>query len=108
MGLFGKESSRDVARADAFKAWITARPGMAVVSLCLGVVSMLDAVTVIIGIGAGIAAVITGYRGLAQIKREPALLGNRLCVTGMVLGVLGIALSLILWLVVYPSLSRQA
>lgn len=106
MGLFGKESSRDAARADAFKAWISARPGQAIVSLGLGVMAMLDAFTVVIGIAAGIAAVITGYQGLERLEREPELLGKRLCVSGMIMGTLGITLSLILWLIVYPWLSH--
>ena len=106
MGLFGKESSRDVARADAFKVWITAGPGHAIVALGLGGMAMLDAFTVVIGIGAGIGALIVGYLGLERIKHEPQLLGKRLCIAGMIMGALGIALSLILWLIVYPWLSH--
>lgn len=106
MGLFGKESSRDVARADAFKAWISARPGEAVISLGAGVVALLDAFTVVIGLLAGMLAIVMGYRGLARIRLEPQLLGKRLCFAGIILGCLGITLSLVLWLIVYPRLAK--
>ena len=106
MGIMGKESSRDKARADAFKAWITARAGESVISLGAGVVAMLDAFTVVIGLFAGVLAIVTGYRGLQHITAQPDLLGKRLCVTGMILGSVGIAMSLILWLVVYPRLAK--
>lgn len=105
MALFGKESSKDVARADAFKAWITARPGEAIISMGAGAMAMLDAFTVVIGVFAGIAAIIMGRRGLKRIEQSPELLGKRLCKTGMVLGSLGIATSLVLYFVVYPSLA---
>ncbi|MAX26936.1 MAG: hypothetical protein CMJ19_20775 [Phycisphaeraceae bacterium] len=107
MGLLGKESSRDVARADAFKVWISARPGHAIISLCSGVVAVLDAFTLVIGIAAGLLAIIAGLQGLGRIQSQPQLLGKRLCIAGMVLGSLGIVLSLVLWFVVYPMLSQQ-
>jgi len=106
MALFGKESVKDTARADAFKAWILARPGEAIISLCSGFLAVLDAFTVVIGLAAGVAAIILGRRGLKRIEQEPHQLGKRLCVTGMILGSLGITLSLLLWLVVYPYLAR--
>jgi hypothetical protein len=107
MGLFGKESSRDAARADAFKTWISARPGQAIICLCGGVVAVLDAFTLVIGIAAGLLAIVAGWQGLKRIKDQPQLLGKRMCITGMILGSLGIMLSLVLGLIVYPSLSNQ-
>jgi hypothetical protein len=106
MGILGKESSRDKARADAFKAWITARAGESIISLGAGVVAILDAFTVVVGILAGVLAITCGYRGLKRIAQQPDLLGKRLCVAGMILGSMGIAMSLILWLVVYPNLTK--
>lgn len=107
MGLLGKESSRDAARADAFKVWISARPGEAVISAGAGVVAMLDAFTVVVGLLAGVLAIVMGYRGVKRIATQPELLGKRLCITGMILGSLGITMSMVLWLVIYPRLAAS-
>jgi hypothetical protein len=53
-----------------------------------------------------VLAITCGYRGLKRIAQQPDLLGKRLCVAGMILGSMGIAMSLILWLVVYPNLTK--
>ena len=106
MGFLGKESSKDVARADAFKAWISARPGEAIISMGAGAMAMLDAFTVVIGVLAGMAAIIIGRRGLKRIEQSPELLGKRLCKTGMILGSLGIVTSLVLYFIIYPGLAN--
>ncbi len=107
MGLFGRESKADTARADAFKAWISARSGHALVSTAMGVVAILDAFTLILGVLAGIAAIILGFKGLETLERKPELMGKRFCYAGMALGGLGICFSLLMWLVIYPWLSQM-
>jgi len=82
----------------------------AIISPVLGVVSILAwmasiyasfglsvagvVIALIIGVGAGIAALILGRRALKRIDSDPALSGRGLAILGMVLGGLGLLIIL--------------
>lgn len=106
MALFGRETVADQQRAERIKAWIAARSPMSLCSVFFGVLSIVDAVTLVIGLLAGVAAVILALKGLLDIRRRPALLGRRLSFTGLALGTLGIMLTLLMATVVYPALEN--
>ncbi len=107
MALFGRESRADTQRATRFKKWIEVRCPLALASVLLGIVSVVDAFTLVVGAMAGVAAITTGVLGKRQIDKQPHWLGLRLCMAGMVLGGVGILCSLVMWLVVYPMLAES-
>jgi hypothetical protein len=70
MALFGRETEADRARADSWANWARQQNVLAIVSLVLGVFSLIEfGALVIFGIG-GIA---TGAMALRQLRREPRL-----------------------------------
>ena len=90
MAVFGRPSKTSVDRAARAKVWIEARTRLGLVSIMLGVIALIDAWTMIIGLLAGAAAIIVGQKGLRQIKEQPGLLGRRLCIAGTIMGAIGI------------------
>jgi hypothetical protein len=93
MGLFGRETQRDRLRIEAMQQWVRARTPLAPLGAGAGVLSILDFFTPI-GVVLGLTAVVMGVRGLGQIQRQPHLLGRRLCRTAIVLGCIGLVLSI--------------
>jgi len=71
----------------------TAKKTKAIVSLVLGIVSLLSFLIPLIG-GAGIAAAIVGF--IAR-RSEPA--GARLAIVGIVLGIIGFVLGIVFFIV---------
>ena len=69
--------------------------------------SVLDAFTLVIGLSAGVAAIILGVLGLQDLKKHPDRLGRRLCYAGIALGLAGITLSVIMWTVIYPMIAKR-
>ncbi len=67
------------------------RSGWAIASICLGIVSLIPAIGFILGI----LAVVFGFISFSQIKKNK-LEGKGLAITGIILGFVGIAISLIL------------
>ena len=105
MAFLGRETDADRVRAERFRQWIHARSPYALASMLFGVVAVLDAFTLVLGVAAGLAAVVVGVLGLRDLAERRHLLGARLCAAGIVFGVLGIGLSIVMWAVVYPSLA---
>jgi len=97
MPLLGRESQRDLDRVERVKRWMAARTPYAVVSAAAGLMAMVDFITVVIGVIAGIVAMVAGRRGLRELREKPQLLGRRLCIAGMAMGSLGLALSVAVW-----------
>ena len=107
MAFLGRDSQADLQRVQRYKAWTSARSPYAIISVAAGLFSIVDCWTLVLGIIAGIAAIGLGIRGLRDLREQPHLLGHRLCITGIVLGSLGIILSLLMWLWLIPLYSRN-
>jgi cytochrome c biogenesis factor len=107
MAIFGRESRADTQRAAHIKSWIEVRCPLALASVLLGVVSVVDAFTLVVGVMAGVAAIVTGVLGVRQIKLQPQQLGRRLCIAGIALGATGIMMSIVMGTVIYPMLAEQ-
>ena len=105
--IFGRESPASQQRAERFRQWVAVRSFYAPISVLLGILSLVDLVVVVLGLMLGIAAVVTGLLGLADINRRPHLLGGRLCGLSIVLGATGVTLSVVLWQFVYPLLAAN-
>ncbi len=106
MAFLGRDSPADLQRVRRFKTWIGARSPYAVISVAAGLFSIVDCWTLVLGILAGVAAIALGVRGLRDLREQPHLLGHRLCITGIALGIIGLALSLVMWLWLIPMLNR--
>jgi hypothetical protein len=98
MAFLGRDSQRDLDRIDRAKRWIAARSPYAIISAGAGLMAIVDSITLVIGVIAGVAAIFTGRMGLRELKEKPELLGRRLCIAGMVMGILGLALSFAVWM----------
>ncbi len=107
MAFLGRESEADRQRVERYRQWIRARTPLALISMALGLLAVVDCVVFVLGVPAGIAAIATGLRGLREIKAKPQLLGRRLCIAGIVLGTLGVALSFFMWKWGFAMLSKQ-
>lgn len=77
--------------------------GLAITSLICGIAGLVLA-AFLVPLIASVVAVITGHMSLSQIKRDPALGGKGLGITGLVLGYAGIAFLLIMIVVFVFSL----
>lgn len=108
MAFLGRDSQTDVRRIERLKAWLALRTPYGPISVAAGIIAIVDCWTLILGIAAGLAAMALGGRGLRDLRQQPELLGRRLCVTGIVLGALGLVLSFAMWMWVYPSLQLAA
>jgi len=98
MALFGRDSQADLQRAQRFKAWFSQRTPYAILSAAAGLFSVVDFWTMVLGVIAGVAAIVLGTRGLKELREQPSLKGRRLCLAGITLGVLGLLLSLAMWI----------
>lgn len=107
MVVFGRETQAKQERVERFRAWVSARSPFAVISFMLGLVAVVDFFTLILGVVFGVAAIGCAVKGFRELKDQPQLLGRRLCIAGITMGVLGVLLSLLMWLVVYPALARS-
>ncbi len=99
MAMFGRESQAKLERAESFRVWAQGKSPYALISPMLGVMSLVDAVTMVIGVVLGVAAVLTGLRGFGDLREKPHLSGGRLCVTGIGLGCCGLLASTAVWFV---------
>ena len=106
MALFGRDSQADLQRIERVKHWTAARSPYALISLGAGLFAVVDFITLVLGIGGGLAAIAFGWRGLRDLRQHPHLLGRKLCIAGITLGIIGIVLSVAMWAWVYPSLRR--
>jgi len=107
MAIFGRESSASQQRAERFGQWVAIRSPYALISMLLAILSLVDLLVVFLGLLLGVAAIVTGLLGLADLKRRPHLMGRRLCGLGIVLGAAGATVSMVLWQFVYPLLAAN-
>lgn len=104
MAFLGRDSQTDLRRIERLRAWMSVRTPLGPISVAAGIIAIVDCWTLVLGIAAGIAAIALGVRGLRDLREQPQLLGLRLCVTGIGLGVLGLMMSFVMWMWVYPWL----
>lgn len=79
--LPGKET-----RVRVVREWVRARSPWALAAGGLGVIAPVDAVFIL----PGLASIVLGFVGLRDLRNRPHLLGRRLCVLGIIGGVLGL------------------
>jgi hypothetical protein len=103
MALLGRESQAERDRVERIGAWIRARSGLAVVSVPIGVVAVIDFFTLVLGVGLGVLAIVLGVLGLRELRRRPHLLGRRMAIAGIVLGCTAQALSTLFYVLVVRS-----
>lgn len=103
MAFLGRETEAEQARVARLGQWIRARSPLAVASVPMGVLAVLDFFTMVLGIGLGLLAVVLGMLGLRDIRRHPDLLGRRLAMTGIALGLCGLVLSAAFYVLVIHS-----
>ena len=97
MALFGKESQADSQRARRVKQWAQERTPTSLFAMMFGMMALVDAWTMVIGVMAGLAAIALGVRGQRELAHLPDKRGRRLCQAGVVMGAAGLALSVIVW-----------
>ena len=107
MALFGRESDADRERATRIREWVHARTPFSLFSVLFGVLSVVDAFTLLIGFAAGVAAIVFAGLGLRDLARRSTLLGRRLCALGIMLGCTGVMLSILMWKIVYPMIGKN-
>ncbi|WEV63963.1 DUF5067 domain-containing protein [Bifidobacterium sp. ESL0732] len=71
------------------------RPGMALAALILGIIAIVMFWIPIVGIGCGIAALVTGIMSMRKIKAN-RLPGKNMSVAGIVTGIIGMVLSVVM------------
>jgi hypothetical protein len=98
MGLFGRENGREAERAQRIGAWVQQRTSLSLCSAMFGCLAVLEAWTMVLGVAAGLAAVGTGLAGLRELRDTPERYGWRLCRFGIVMGCVGLTLSVSVWL----------
>src|SRR5262245_42832514 len=98
MALFGKPSAADDQRAERAKIWVQQRSPFSIISVMFGVLAVLDFFTGVVGAAFAVAAIALALIGLNDLTRRPQMLGRRLCITGLVLGVLGLVLCIAFYL----------
>ncbi|MEX2216028.1 MAG: hypothetical protein WD768_18090 [Phycisphaeraceae bacterium] len=108
MGFLGRDSASDLRRIERWRQWAHARTPYALISPALGLLAIVDCWTLILGVAAGIAAIVTGIVGLRDLKERTNLIGKHLCFTGITLGILGLIASFAMWLWVFPMLAKRA
>jgi hypothetical protein len=98
MALFGRETAAEQQRAERIKAWVQARSPFALFSVMCGILAVFDFFTLVLGVMLGIIAIVLAVLGRREIRRKPELLGAKLCLTGALLGTLGLCLSLLFFI----------
>ncbi|MDF7640824.1 DUF5067 domain-containing protein [Bifidobacterium sp. ESL0784] len=73
------------------------RPGMAIVALVLGIVAIILFWIPIVGIGCGVAAIVTGIISMRKINAE-RLRGKGMSIGGLVTGIIAAVLSVIVFI----------
>jgi len=97
MPLFGRTTEEDEQRAAAWGHWLRRRHPLAIVSLVLGVFSLVELGALVVP---GIAGIIVGLLALRQLRRvdDPANRGHRLAWAGIGLSALSLIIAALLYL----------
>lgn len=94
--VFGREKPAKKERVERTRNWVRARSPLALVAGLLGVAAPIDG---LFFFPIALGAVIVGVYGLQDIKQHPERLGKRLCLLGIVGGLIGLALAIALHLI---------
>ena len=100
MPLFGRTTERDEQRAVAWGEWLRQRNPLAVISLVLGILSLIELGALIVP---GVASIILGTIALRQLRRpeNPDLRGHRLAWAGIIISTLSLICAGILYFLKY-------
>ncbi|MDQ6649320.1 MAG: DUF4190 domain-containing protein [Actinomycetota bacterium] len=82
------------------------RNGLGIAALILGILAVLGSVTVVLGLLFGLLAIVLGFVGRGRAKRREATNGG-VALTGAILGIVGLLLSIVLVAVGATFLSRH-
>lgn len=91
--LLGRDTPGKKQRAEWAREFFATRSNYAIVAGLLGVFAPVDGAIFPLF---SLAAITLGIIGLTHIKRQPELLGKRLCFLGMVGGVIGTSIFVVL------------
>jgi len=91
--VFGREKPAKEVRVQRTRDWVRARSPLALVAGLLGIAAPIDG---LIFFPIALGAVIVGIYGLRDIKQNPERLGKRLCILGIVGGIIGLLLAVTL------------
>ena len=97
MPLFGRTSPQDEQRAAAWGDWLRQRHPLAIVSLVLGVFSMVELGALVIP---GVVSIVIGIIALRQLRKndDPRARGHRLAWSGIGLSVLSLIIAAFLYI----------
>ncbi len=105
MALFGRETEADRARAESWARWAQRQNVLAIVSLVLGVFSLIEfGALVIPGIG-GVATGIVALRQLAA-PRDERIHGRTLAWAGIITSVISLLLAIWIYRANFDGLAR--
>lgn len=93
MALFGRETEKDLRRAERIRTWAQARSPYTLFGFGAGILAVVDSITMVIGLFAGIAAIVLSIRGKQELGENDRLTGQRMNTAAFILGCIGIGLS---------------
>ena len=96
MALFGRETEQDRARAESWARWANRQNALAIVSLVLGVFSLIEFGALVIP---GVAGIVVGVIALRQLSRptQPRPDGRGLAWTGIITSVISLGCAFVLY-----------
>jgi hypothetical protein len=90
MPLFGRETPHDHRRAQAWREWMHRQHPLAIISLVLGVFSLVDFGVLILP---GIVSIVVGILALRNLRKRDGLDGARLAWIGMTLSFISLCIA---------------
>lgn len=90
MALFGRPTPEDQRRADAWREWIHRQHPLAIISLVLGVFSLVDFGVLILP---AIASIVLAILAIRRIRATHAMDGSRLAWTGIALSTISLIIA---------------
>src|SRR5262245_22032614 len=101
--MFGKQTQADEERAAAYREWLARRNPLAIASLVLGILSLIEFGALLVP---GVAGIVLGFIALRQIVRTNVD-GARLAWTGIVLSVISLCLAAWIYSMKPPASTTQ-
>ncbi len=95
--MFGRTSEQDEQRAIAYRDWLSQRNPLAIASLVLGVLSLVELGALIVP---EVASIVLGVMSLVQLRRSDAIRprGHGLAYAGISLSVISLIIAAYLYL----------
>jgi len=90
MALFGRETPHDQHRAEAWRAWMHRQQPLAIISLVLGVFSLVDFGVLIVP---AVLSIVLGILALRKLRSRDGVDGARLAWIGMMLSFLSLCIA---------------